>query len=152
MNSECYSFWEKIIDTWFFFFSSLQMIPQSNQSKNHSSSSLYSVFKVRTRHQKPYQRPEKIFSVVCFLSSGMEIMRFELMTPCLQGRCSPNWAKPPFRYQRTDDRGQIKAFLSSVFCALSSVLGLSGLEPPTSRLSGVRSNRLSYKPPLEIGD
>ena len=25
-------------------------------------------------------------------------------------------------------------------------LGLSGLEPPTSRLSGVRSNRLSYKP------
>ena len=29
---------------------------------------------------------------------------------------------------------------------LFSVVGLSGLEPPTSRLSGVRSNRLSYKP------
>ena len=29
-----------------------------------------------------------------------------------------------------------------------SMLGLSGLEPPTSRLSGVRSNRLSYKPLL----
>ena len=27
-----------------------------------------------------------------------------------------------------------------------SSVGLSGLEPPTSRLSGVRSNRLSYKP------
>ena len=27
-------------------------------------------------------------------------------------------------------------------------VGLSGLEPPTSRLSGVRSNRLSYKPAL----
>ena len=26
------------------------------------------------------------------------------------------------------------------------VVGTSGLEPPTSRLSGVRSNRLSYKP------
>ena len=26
------------------------------------------------------------------------------------------------------------------------VMGLSGLEPPTSRLSGVRSNRLSYRP------
>ena len=30
--------------------------------------------------------------------------------------------------------------------SLQSRLGLSGLEPPTSRLSGVRSNRLSYKP------
>ena len=29
-------------------------------------------------------------------------------------------------------------------------MGLSGLEPPTSRLSGVRSNRLSYKP-IEFG-
>ena len=28
----------------------------------------------------------------------------------------------------------------------NSLMGLSGLEPPTSRLSGVRSNRLSYKP------
>ena len=28
----------------------------------------------------------------------------------------------------------------------AGLMGLSGLEPPTSRLSGVRSNRLSYKP------
>ena len=27
-----------------------------------------------------------------------------------------------------------------------NMVGLGGLEPPTSRLSGVRSNRLSYRP------
>ena len=35
----------------------------------------------------------------------------------------------------------VNAFLWKAF-----VVGLSGLEPPTSRLSGVRSNRLSYRP------
>jgi hypothetical protein len=38
-------------------------------------------------------------------------------------------------------------FLSSVIRPLSSgVVGLGGFEPPTSPLSGVRSNQLSYKP------
>ena len=43
-------------------------------------------------------------------------------------------------------------FLLSLFgfqgapAASFAAMGLSGLEPPTSRLSGVRSNRLSYKP------
>ncbi len=32
------------------------------------------------------------------------------------------------------------------FLLFPFLVGLSGLEPPTSRLSGVRSNRLSYKP------
>ena len=33
--------------------------------------------------------------IQCFLNYQMEIRRFELLTPCLQGRCSPNWATPP---------------------------------------------------------
>ena len=60
--------------------------------------------------------------ILCVSNYRMEITRFELVTSCLQGRRSPNWANPPYD------------------------MGLSGLEPPTSRLSGVRSNRLSYKP------
>ena len=31
-------------------------------------------------------------------------------------------------------------------------MGSSGLEPPTSRLSGARSNRLSYEPIIESGN
>ena len=30
--------------------------------------------------------------------------------------------------------------------SIKTLVGSSGLEPPTSRLSGVRSNRLSYEP------
>ena len=36
--------------------------------------------------------------------------------------------------------------------AASMVVGLGGLEPPTSRLSGVRSNRLSYRPRCQCSD
>ena len=40
------------------------------------------------------------------------------------------------------------SFQGSNLPELTQAMGLSGLEPPTSRLSGVRSNRLSYKPML----
>ena len=36
-------------------------------------------------------------------------------------------------------------------CSFKLLVGSSGLEPPTSRLSGVRSNRLSYEPAGSAG-
>ena len=45
---------------------------------------------------------ENLFSRFTFFHSGpsnwMEITRFELVTSCLQGRRSPNWAIPPNGY------------------------------------------------------
>ena len=46
-------------------------------------------------------------------------------------------------YFSTKIQASLRSLSSSEKC-----MGLSGLEPPTSRLSGVRSNRLSYKPLL----
>ena len=37
-----------------------------------------------------------------------------------------------------------------VITVWQQLVGLSGLEPPTSRLSGARSNQLSYKPISEV--
>ena len=43
-----------------------------------------------------------------------------------------------------------KAIPVFICMSFSTQVGLSGLEPPTSRLSGVRSNRLSYKPGYDL--
>ena len=48
----------------------------------------------------------------------VEVNGLEPMASCVQGRRSPNWATPP-----------------------KNMVGLDGIEPSTSRLSGVRSNR-----------
>ena len=66
-----------------------------------------------------------------------------------------NWLRFLFnirfsRYNRTASavhwENSANSLSSTQIEYLSIRLGLSGLEPPTSRLSGVRSNRLSYKP------
>ena len=56
----------------------------------------------------------------------VERIGFEPMTPCLQSRCSPAELTP--------------------LVIPNGMVGRGGLEPPTSRLSGVRSNHLSYRP------
>ena len=80
------------------------------------------------RPEEQVLRPSQLTAFGRSTHVFVEITRFELVTPCLQGRCSPNWAIPPYG---------ITAF---------RLMGLNGLEPSTSRLSGVRSNQLSYKP------
>ena len=57
----------------------------------------------------------------------VEIVGIEPATSCLQGRRSPSWAISPYLHFR-------------------KVVGPSGLEPPTLRLSVVRSSQLSYGP------
>ena len=51
---------------------------------------------------------------------------------------------------RTADLLRAKQALSQLsYSPVIEVVGLSGLEPPTSPLSGVRSNRLSYRRKME---
>ena len=98
----------------------------------------------------------------------VEISGIEPLTSCVQGRRSPSWAIAPYSYcrDRLHTRSGILHARNAIFsqarrgdakhsslCEPSSqrsmrenLVGLSGLEPPTSPLSGVRSNHLSYKP------
>ena len=68
----------------------------------------------------------------------VEISGIEPLTSCVQGRRSPSWAISPCH----------RLFITLFTFITHSVwvVGLSGLEPPTSPLSGVRSNHLSYRP------
>ena len=95
----------------------------------------------------------------------VETRRIELLTPCLQGRCSPSWATPPYRlliyffwlsrkiyrfrkYNNNCFSSSCPYSIIQYFRYMNQLVGLSGLEPLTSRLSGVRSNQLSYRPIL----
>ena len=50
------------------------------------------------------------------------------------------------REDRTPDLLRARQALSQLSYGPEAVVGLGGLEPPTSPLSGVRSNHLSYRP------
>ncbi len=55
---------------------------------------------------------------------------------------------PQVGFEPTTDR--LTADSSTTELLRKIMVGLSGLEPPTSRLSGVRSNQLSYRPMNDI--
>ena len=136
-----------------------------------------------TSSRTSVRKTEKKCEMCVKLFELVEMRRIELLTPCLQGRCSPSWATPPnfswylifgFNFSYVTNvqptvgiifayvppcYGNFVAYRSASLhdftparsydvshCYAMLVVGLSGLEPPTSRLSGVRSNRLSYRP------
>jgi hypothetical protein len=92
--------------------------------------------------------PTRLSSVVCPLSSdngGGERDRTDGLLRARQALSQLSYTPfPEDRYQKTEDRAK-PVFAVSVLCHLTMV-GLGGLEPPTSRLSAVRSNQLSYRP------
>ena len=76
----------------------------------------------------------------------VEVNGFEPMTSCVQGRRSPNWATPPIKLAIEYWRLKIY-FSNSIVNHQSKMVGLDGVEPSTSRLSGVRSNRTELQAP-----
>ena len=97
--------------------------------------SLYEVFNVHSlRKAKPLEVSSKLLYQSTFISNAFgsgQLHSFMFLTEW-RWRDSNSW--PP----------ACKA--GALPTELHPHMGLSGLEPPTSRLSGVRSNRLSYKP------
>ena len=71
----------------------------------------------------------------------VEVNGFEPMASCVQGRRSPNWATPPQIVDLILNIEEIQHHCFLLFNLQSTVVGLDGFEPSTSRLSGVRSNR-----------
>ena len=67
----------------------------------------------------------------------VEVNGIEPMASCVQGRRSPSWAIPP--YQKDKKEAYKVSFINLVVAFLNWLVGLGGLEPPASRLSGVRS-------------
>ena len=72
---------------------------------------------------------------------------FACHAPLLTGfppRCFAHWARSAPNSHAYSGVRLVIFSLSPI--SHSGMVGSSGLEPPTSRLSGVRSNRLSYEP------
>ena len=125
--------------------------------------SLYEVFNVHSlRKAKPLEVSSKLLYQSTFISNAFgsgQLHSFMFLTEwrwrdsnswppaCKAGalptELHPHWMRVfLFVFQKA-----IPVFICMSF---STQMGLSGLEPPTSRLSGVRSNRLSYKPGYDL--
>ena len=75
----------------------------------------------------------------------VEMSGFEPPTPCVQGRCSPAELHPHADCGLRNVEFVIK-FRNPHSKFRNWLVGLDRFELSTSRLSGVRSNQLSYRP------
>ena len=57
-----------------------------------------------------------ISETLCF---AVEIKGFEPLTPCLQGRCSPNWAIPPYISNNTNVIQSILIYVNRIIFLLN---------------------------------
>ena len=96
---------------------------------------LFQIQKQRRIKQAHMQKIPHFCGIFCCCESRMndsvELAGFEPATLCLQSRCATSCAIAPFFIR----------LLSKPY-----EVGPGGLEPPTSSLSGMRSNQLSYGP------
>ena len=79
----------------------------------------------------------------------VEMSGFEPPTPCVQGRCSPAELHPHLNQLKAkSSRLKESPFDFQLWAFSFYLVGLDRFELSTSRLSGVRSNQLSYRPSL----
>ena len=99
-----------------------------------------SVFKVRFQTVKVWVQ----HSFLWILNSNLKDRNFAFWRGAAR-QSTKTWFCLERGASRSAYKGTRKAKQRSI---KQKLVGLSGLEPPTSRLSGGRSNRLSYKPML----
>ena len=84
------------------------------------------------------------FLVSPIVQVGLRLWRSVL--PHMSRELRSSWAIGGARRDRTADLLRARQALSQLSYSPDILVGLGGFEPPTSPLSGVRSNQLSYRP------
>ena len=127
------------------------MLPTIGQSQSPDAKNLFTMSKnqkpgIRSQIRNPV--PKLVSATQADSSIWWSRSESNRRPPACKAGALPTELRPRLRRQRAEHRGQSRTHvLSSVFCPLTLV-GLGRLELPTSRLSGVRSNHLSYRPDL----
>ena len=90
------------------------------------------------------------YTTICFVSFVYSVFNEQFLRTLFAGR--PKWTRTTFKtYLSLCSRKGAYAFKGFVVY-LVLLVGPSGLEPPTSCLSGTRSNLLSYEPMWLVSD